>query len=73
VCGANISSATSAQPTGNVVFTVNGTPNTVPLVNQAAGYTLFNVPSGTYTIVVTYAAQGNYAASNASTNTVKIR
>jgi hypothetical protein len=72
VCGASISSGTAAQPTGNVVFTVNGTPHTVALVNQSAGYTLTNVPKGTYTIVVSYAAQGNYAASTAKTVTIVI-
>ncbi len=72
VCGASISSGTSAQPTGNVVFTVNGIPNTVGLVNQSAGYTLTNVPKGTYTIVVSYAAQGNYAASTAKAVTITI-
>lgn len=55
-----------------MVFTVNGTPNTVALVNQSAGYTLTNVPKGTYTIVVSYAAQGNYAASTAKAVTITI-
>jgi sugar lactone lactonase YvrE len=73
VCGANISSATAAQPTGNVVFTVNGTPTTEPLVNQSANFTLTNVGKGTYTIVVSYAAQGNYAASTATPVTVVIK
>jgi sugar lactone lactonase YvrE len=72
VCGANISSATSVQPTGNVVFTVNGVGNTVPLVGASAAFTLKRVAAGSYSIVVTYAAQGNYGPSSYTVPTIVI-
>src|SRR5207245_3256906 len=44
-----------------------GLPFPHPLVNGATAYTLFGLPAGTYQLTATYAAQGNYQASQART------
>jgi sugar lactone lactonase YvrE len=74
ICGAGVSAGTSPQPTGYIVFTVNGTPNQVALnaSNQAA-FQISNTAAGTYTITASYPAQGNFAASSASPISITVR
>jgi sugar lactone lactonase YvrE len=63
VCGTYLSAPTSTPPTGNVVYTINGVPTTVPVVNGQAILTIPHPARGTYTVVVSYAQQGNFAAA----------
>ena len=66
--------AQSGTPTGNVTFTLDGgTPVTVPLTNGQATFTLSLLSPAAHTVVVTYAAQGGFAAGSASlTQTVRV-
>ena len=73
VCGAYLSAPTSTPPTGNVVFTVNGVANTVPVVNGQALLTIPNPAPGTYTVVVSYAQQGNFGAATPITESFTIQ
>jgi sugar lactone lactonase YvrE len=63
VCGAYLSAPTPTPPTGNVVFTVNGVAHTVPVSGGQALLTIPNPARGTYSVVVTYAQQGNFGAA----------
>jgi hypothetical protein len=57
-----------AKPTGQVTFVIDGVARgTVDLTAGVAGLFLPNgLPQGTHTIVVKYAGDGNFAASNTS-------
>jgi serine/threonine-protein kinase len=74
ICGAGVSAGTSPQPSGYIIFTVNGTPNQVALnTNDQASFQISNTPAGTYTITASYPAQGNYAASSSSPTTITVK
>jgi sugar lactone lactonase YvrE len=68
VCG----TSTSPQATGNLVYTSDGVANTVPLVNGSAGFTVTDPGPGNHTVVVSYAAQGNFAAATPVTENYTI-
>ena len=55
----------SAYPNsiGNVVFTSDGTATTVPIVNGVASFTVTEPLVGKHTLVVSFAAQGNFATA----------
>ena len=74
ICGAGVSAGTSPQPSGYVVFTVNGTANQVALnSNDQAGFQISNTAAGTYTITASYPAQGNFGASSSSPITITVK
>jgi len=72
---AQVSVGTSATPpTGNVVFTLNGTAlATVPVQsNGTAAFTSSTLPTGSDVIVATYSGDANYSASLPVTAVVNI-
>src|SRR5207245_735497 len=66
-----VTAADGSTPSGQVTMAYTGfdggLPFPHPLVNGATAYTLFGLPAGTYQLTATYAAQGNYQASQART------
>ena len=74
--GANVTFTATASsgagtPSGNVVFSANGTPfSTNVLVAGVAAADNANLPLGTNTILAAFAAQGDYGASSASLDQV---
>ena len=63
--GGNYICTTSTSPTatGNLVYTSDGVANTVALSGGSAGFTVTSPQPGNHTMVVSYAAQGNFAAA----------
>ena len=64
----------SAYPNsiGNVVFTSDGTATTVPIVNGVASFTVTEPLVGKHTLVVSFAAQGNFATATPVTENYTI-
>jgi len=66
-----VTAANGSTPTGNVTLSYSsfdgGRPFEHTLVNGATAYTLYGLPAGIYQLTATYAAQGNYQASQART------
>jgi hypothetical protein len=64
-CTVNLSASTTTQPGGVIAYSLDGgAPVTVPIVNGNAPFTLPTDPSvGGHTLILTYAAQGNFAAA----------
>jgi len=64
-CSVSLSASTTTQPAGAISYTLDGgAPVTVPIVNGNAPFTVPSVPSvGNHTLVLSYAAQGNFAAA----------
>jgi hypothetical protein len=64
-CTVNVSASTSTQPGGAITYTLDGgTPVSVPIFNGNAPFTVAAIPSaGSHTLVLNYAAQGNFAAA----------
>jgi sugar lactone lactonase YvrE len=64
-CSVNLSASTTTIPGGNITYSFDGgAPVSVPIVNGNAPFTLPGFPSaGSHTLVLSYAAQGNFAAA----------
>jgi hypothetical protein len=64
-CTVNLSASTTSTPGGVIAYSLDGgAPVTVPIVNGNAPFTLPGTPSsGSHALVLSYAAQGNYAAA----------
>jgi hypothetical protein len=64
-CTVNLSASTTSKPGGVIAYSFDGgSPVTVPIVNGNAAFTLPVIPSaGSHALVLSYAAQGNYAAA----------
>jgi hypothetical protein len=64
-CTVNLSASTTSVPAGVIAYSFDGgAPTTVPIVNGNGPFTLLGTPSaGNHTLVLSYAAQGNYAAA----------
>lgn len=64
-CTVNLSASTTSAPGGVITYSFDGgSPATVPIVNGNAPFTLPVIPpAGSHTLVLNYAAQGNFAAA----------
>jgi sugar lactone lactonase YvrE len=64
-CTVNLSASTSTTPGGVITYSFDGgAAVSVPIVNGNAPFTLPALPSaGSHTLVLNYAAQGNFAAA----------
>jgi sugar lactone lactonase YvrE/uncharacterized protein (DUF2345 family) len=64
-CTVNLSASTTTIPGGSIAYSFDGAaPVTVPIVNGNAPFTLPGTPAaGAHKLVLTYAAQGNFAAA----------
>jgi hypothetical protein len=54
------------------VYTSDGVANTVPLVSGSAGFTVTDPQPGNHTMVVSYAANGNFATATPVTLTYTV-
>jgi hypothetical protein len=70
-CTVNLSASTTSTPGGVITYSLDGAaPTTVPIVNGNAPFTVPGTPSsGSHTLVLSYAGQGNYAAAGPLTKT----
>jgi hypothetical protein len=70
-CTVNVSASTTIQPSGVITYSLDGAAaTTVTLVNGNAAFTVPTLPAaGSHTLVLHYAAQGNYAAGAPITKT----
>ena len=64
-CSVSISASTSMQPGGTITYSFDGgAPVSVAIVHGNAPFTVAGVPNaGSHTLVLNYAAQGNFAAA----------
>jgi hypothetical protein len=64
-CTVNVSASTTSKPAGVIAYSLDGgAPVTVPIINGNAPFTLAAAPAaGSHTLLLSYAAQGNYAAA----------
>jgi hypothetical protein len=61
-CTANLSS-NAGSATGTLTYAVDGTSHSIALSNGSAQFTISTPSAGTHTVVLSYAAQGNFAAA----------
>ncbi len=64
-CTVNLSASTTTIPGGSISYTFDGgAAVSVPIVNGNASFTLPTIPNaGSHKVVLSYAAQGNFAAA----------
>jgi hypothetical protein len=71
-CSVSLSASTTTTPAGVITYALDGgSPVTVPISNGSAPFTVpGTLGAGNHTLVLNYAAQGNYAAAGPLTRTV---
>lgn len=70
-CTANLSSNAGAA-SGTLTYSVDGTPNSIALNNGNAQFTISTPNVGTHNVILSYAAQSNFAAAGPVTETFTV-
>jgi hypothetical protein len=70
-CTANLSS-NAGNASGTLMYSVDGRPNSIALTNGAAQFTISTPSVGAHAVVLSYAAQGNFAAAGPVNETFSV-